>query len=193
MMYRNWLKRVLDLCGSASLIVLAFPLLAISAILVMLSSPGNPLFTQRRVGRNGKVFEIYKLRTMTVNKERKVGQTRVDDPEVLFVGKFLRRLKIDELPQIVNVFLGDMSLIGPRPCLEITYDEMPEWARERFNVRPGLTGLAQINGNIELTWEQRWRYDVEYVRSVSLFQDMRILAKTALVVLLGEGRFRREI
>jgi undecaprenyl phosphate N,N'-diacetylbacillosamine 1-phosphate transferase len=193
MMYRNWLKRAFDLCVSVSLIMLVFPLVAISAILIMASSPGNPLFMQRRVGRNGKVFEIYKLRTMTVNKEREFGQTRADDPEVLFIGKFLRRLKIDELPQIINVFLGHMSLVGPRPCLEVTHDGMPEWARERFNVRPGLTGLAQINGNIELTWEQRWRYDVEYVRSVSLFQDMRILAKTALVVLLGEGRFRREI
>lgn len=193
MNYRDCVKRGFDLSVSFFLILVAFPLLGICSIAVMLSSPGSPLFMQRRVGRHGRVFEIYKLRTMTVNKDRKIGQTKGDDPEVLFVGKVLRRLKIDELPQIFNVFLGDMSLVGPRPCLEVTYDEMPEWARERFIVRPGLTGLAQINGNIELTWEQRWRYDIEYVRTVSFFQDFRILLKTALVVLLGEGRFRREI
>lgn len=193
MTYRNFLKRIFDLGVSSFLIVLALPLLVASALAVVLSSPGSPLFTQRRVGRNGRVFNIYKLRTMTVSEDRKVQQTRSEDPEVLFVGRFLRRLKIDELPQIINVLLGDMSLVGPRPCLEVTYDEMPEWARERFHVRPGLTGLAQINGNIELTWEQRWRYDIDYVRRLSFLLDLRILAKTVLVVLLGEATFRTEI
>ena len=101
----------------------------------------------------------------------------------------MRRLKIDELPQLINVLKGEMSLVGPRPCLPVTAKEAPGWAQKRFEVRPGLTGLAQVNGNIGLSWEQRWIYDVYYVETINWHLDCKILFKTILVVLLGEERF----
>jgi len=190
-MYKSYLKRAIDILLSSLLIIIFLPLLFISVIAIIISSSGSPLFKQRRVGRNGRIFTIYKLRTMTINTKRSIKQTKIDDPELFLVGRLMRRLKIDELPQLVNVFLGEMSLIGPRPCLEITFDEMPNWAKERVNIRPGLTGLAQINGNIDLTWEERWYWDIKYVHSLSFCLDFYIIARTALVVLLGEGRLRR--
>lgn len=191
MSYKLIFKRVFDIVLSVLFCVVAAPLLVVSIVAIVTSSPGTPFFLQRRVGLHGEIFYIYKLRTMTLNNNRQVKQTRMGDPDVLKVGKLLRRLKIDELPQIFNVLKGDMSLIGPRPCLEITRDAMPQWALTRFDVRPGLTGLAQINGNIELSWEQRWRYDVKYVKSISLILDFKILIKTILVVLFGEDKFKR--
>lgn len=191
MSYRLVFKRTFDIVLSVLFCFLAAPILAFSIVAIVVSSPGTPFFLQRRVGLCGSVFHIYKLRTMTLDTNRKISQTRGGDPDVLRVGKLLRRLKIDELPQIFNVLMGDMSLIGPRPCLEVTKNEMPDWALKRFDVRPGLTGLAQINGNIELSWEQRWRYDIKYVQDVSFLLDIQILIKTVLVVLLGEDKFKR--
>lgn len=191
MSYRTVFKRIFDIVLSVLFCILAAPLFAFSIVAIVVSSPGTPFFLQRRVGFHGAVFHIYKLRTMTLNDKRGIGQTRRGDPDILKIGKLLRRLKIDELPQIFNVLIGDMSLIGPRPCLEVAKSEMPEWALKRFDVRPGLTGLAQINGNIELTWEQRWRYDVNYVQGISLMLDLKILIKTVLVILLGEEKFKR--
>lgn len=191
MSYRTAFKRIFDIVLSLFFCILAAPLLAFSIVAIVVSSPGTPFFLQRRVGLHGSVFHIYKLRTMTLDKSREISQTRGSDPDVLRVGKLLRRLKIDELPQIFNVLMGDMSLIGPRPCLEVTKNEMPKWALKRFDVRPGLTGLAQINGNIELSWERRWRYDVKYVKGISFLLDVHILIKTILVVLLGEEKFKR--
>ena len=158
---------------------------------VRITSEGPGFFRQTRVGLGGHAFVVLKLRTMSVKQDRPLAQTTLQDPDVLPAGRLMRRLKIDELPQLWNVFRGDMSLIGPRPCLEETRDEMPPWARRRFEVRPGLTGLAQVSGNVALTWEERWRHDVKYVDQLSFLVDLKILMKTVLVVLLGEEKFKR--
>ena len=169
--------------------LVAGPVILLAAALIRLTSPGPAFFLQQRVGRDGHPFTIYKLRTMHVNEKRVLSQTRADDPEVIAVGRIFRRLKIDELPQILNVLKGDMSLIGPRPCMRQTFEAMEEWAKERAKVRPGLTGLAQVSGGVLLSWDQRSRLDVRYVRECSALLDIRILLKTVAVVLLGEEKF----
>lgn len=193
MIYRNRLKRGLDFALALVAIALfVLPLLVAMAV-IRIASPGPVFFMQKRVGLSGRTFRIIKLRTMTVNTERKLIQTTNADPEVFAAGRVLRRLKVDELPQLFNVLNGDMSFVGPRPCLEQTRDEMPDWARQRFRVRPGITGLAQVNGNIALTWPERWEHDIDYVDRVSFCLDIKVVLKTFLVVLLGEDRFRKTI
>jgi undecaprenyl phosphate N,N'-diacetylbacillosamine 1-phosphate transferase len=192
-MYQSLFKRPLDFLVAMFALVVFLPILIVSTIIIMVESPGSPIFMQRRVGKHGQVFEIFKLRTMTIDPLRTMGQTRGSDPGVLRAGRILRRLKIDELPQVINVLKGDMSLVGPRPCLEVTFNEMPKWAKQRFTIQPGLTGLAQVNGNIELSWEQRWLYDVAYLRKITFKGDLSIFLKTLLVIILGEARFRRKI
>jgi undecaprenyl phosphate N,N'-diacetylbacillosamine 1-phosphate transferase len=190
MMYDKFFKRLIDILISLLLIIIAIPFLLVAAIGIKLSSPGPILFLQKRIGQKGNGFQIYKLRTMELDTGRKIGQTYTSDPAVFRFGKILRRLKIDELPQIFNVLRGDMSIVGPRPCLKETYVNMPKWARARFLVRPGITGLAQISGNVALTWEERWMHDVHYVEKLSLIVDFKIVIKTIAVVVAGEERFK---
>lgn len=192
MIYNGFgIKRLLDLLLSSLALLLLGPIIAICGLAVRMTSKGPAFFCQRRVGKNGRLFLIYKLRTMRVDPGRTLKQTLNADPEVLPIGRILRRLKIDELPQILNVLKGDMSLVGPRPCLPQSLEEMPNWARRRFEVRPGITGLAQVNGNIALTWEERWQHDLHYVERYSFAGDMQIITRTILVVFFGEARFRR--
>jgi undecaprenyl phosphate N,N'-diacetylbacillosamine 1-phosphate transferase len=190
MTYERTTKRIFDIIISLFILAHALPVLLFSTIAIALFSPGPIFFRQRRVGLKGKTFDILKLRTMNVNPMREVKQTMLTDPEVFFVGRFLRRLKIDELPQIFNVLLGEMSIVGPRPCLETTFSAMPDWAKRRTEVRPGITGQAQINGNTALTWEERWLHDIDYINNISFSKDIRILSKTILVVFLGEDKFK---
>lgn len=190
MIYSKGLKRGFDIMVSLILTLIALPVLIVSAVAIKLSSPGPIFFQQKRVGLNGKEFSIIKLRTMVVNESRELKQTHASDPDVFLVGRLLRRLKIDEIPQIFNVLFGDMSLVGPRPSLLETFNEMPEWARKRVSVRPGMTGLAQVNGNVSLSWEERWKYDVKYVENVSLLTDLKLILKTIAVVVMGESRFK---
>lgn len=191
MIYRILIKRMLDIFISFILIIILSPILIISAILIKITSPGKVFFKQVRIGRNGTSFKLVKLRTMYNDPNRGLHQTRSGDSQITPVGAVLRRTKIDELPQLINVLRGEMSLVGPRPCLPHTAKEAPNWAQRRFEVRPGLTGLAQVNGNIGLSWEQRWIHDVAYVELVNWQTDCKILLKTVLVVLVGEERFRR--
>lgn len=191
MIYKKFTKRILDVTIAIIALLICGPLLVLAIAAIRLSSPGPVFFRQQRVGMNGEIFEILKLRTMTVNPQRQVNQTTLSDPEVFAIGRILRRLKIDELPQVINVLLGDMSIVGPRPCLEQTFREMPVWAKRRAEVRPGITGQAQINGNIALTWEERWRHDVDYVDNITTGRDIVIILKTVSVVLFGEENFRR--
>lgn len=190
-MYKSVFKRLIDILISFFALFLLSPLLLIAILSIKVSSSGPIFFSQERAGKGGRAFTVMKLRTMTVNPKRKMTQTTVSDPEVIPVGKALRRLKLDELPQLLNVLKGDMSLVGPRPCLVQTRDEMPGWAKKRFDVSPGLTGLAQVNGNIALTWEERWKYDILYVDNLTFVTDFKIILKTFLVVLLGEERFKK--
>ena len=187
------LKRLTDLIISLFLLILLSPILILCTLFIKLGDKGPIFYKQQRVGLNGSLFEILKFRSMTVNENRSIRQTFNTDPEVTWIGKVMRRTKIDELPQLINVVKGDMGLVGPRPCLIITYEEMPEWAKERFKVRPGMTGLAQINGNIFLSWEERWKYDIQYVKNLSILNDIKIVFKTILVVIFGEDKFKKDL
>lgn len=187
------LKRLTDLIISLLLLILLSPILILCTLSIKLGDKGPIFYKQQRVGLNGSFFEILKFRSMSVNENREIGQTFNTDPEITWIGRLMRRTKIDELPQLINVVKGDMGLVGPRPCLIITYDEMPEWAKERFKVRPGMTGLAQINGNIFLSWEERWKYDIQYVKTLSILNDIKIVFKTILVVIFGEDKFKKDV
>lgn len=183
-------KRLFDFFISFAILLLLFPLFIIVAVLIKLDSKGPIFYLQSRVGENGRVFRIYKLRTMT-NKERdpNVKQTYLQDPDITRIGGLLRRFKIDELPQIWNVFIDDMSLVGPRPALPSLYEKFGEIAKKRCEVRPGMTGWAQVNGNIYLPWEERLCLDREYVDRMSFMLDLRILVKTVAIVLFGEEKY----
>lgn len=189
-MYRKYIKRGLDIFFSLLIILLLAPLLLILFLLIKLDSPGAVFFLQERVGKDGQVFMIYKLRTM-VDKKREVAcEIYKGNQEVTGIGSVLRRFKLDEIPQVFNVFLGDMSFIGPRPALPQLYVDIPD-ARKRLQVRPGMTGLAQVHGNIYLSWEERVRLDQEYVDNLCFGLDRSILFRTIMVVLLGEDKFLR--
>ena len=187
--YRTFGKRLLDLSVSASALLAIAPLFALIAMLVKLTSRGPVFFVQERLGRGGTTFRTYKFRTMTdrlrVSHQEIFGKT----DEVTSVGYWLRRFKLDELPQLWNIVNGDMSLVGPRPALPAQLAEYTDLARCRLLVRPGLTGLAQVYGNIHLTWPERWVYDAEYAAGVSFALDVWIIVRTIGVVLLGEQRF----
>lgn len=184
------LKRAIDLL--VGLLAAPFTLLLVvpAAVAVAFTSPGPIFFSQPRLGRHGRVFTVYKLRTMTHVKRRASAEVHLDNAEITPVGRLLRRTKIDELPQLWNVLVGDMSLVGPRPCLPDLRQEFNEDGEARLLVRPGLTGLAQVNGNIFLSWPERWRFDRVYVEHLSLALDLRIVLRTVQVVLQGEEAFK---
>jgi undecaprenyl phosphate N,N'-diacetylbacillosamine 1-phosphate transferase len=190
-MYR-YIKRILDFFFSVILLLLTVPIFLLSYIAVKLDSKGPFFFIQKRLGRYGKTFDAYKIRTMT-NKPRHT-HTEIfgANPEVTKVGRFLRRYKIDELPQILNIFLGDMSFVGPRPGLPEQVSEFNEDAKMRLMVRPGLTGLAQVNGNIYLSWPQRWIYDRQYVERLSFQLDASVIIKTFKILIKGEEKFLKK-
>lgn len=180
--------RVLDLALTLPLLVLVLPLLLALLVIVRLDSPGNPLFVQTRVGRGGRTFTLYKLRGfhrhchgLSPDEEIRPG-----DPRVTRIGEFLRRHKLDELPQLINVLLGHMSLVGPRPDVPLQAQRYGDFERARLAVRPGLTGLAQISGNAWLDWGQRIRLDRWYIRNHSLRLDCAILLHTLAILARGE-------
>ncbi|WMN61173.1 sugar transferase [Pseudoalteromonas xiamenensis] len=179
-------KRLLDFFICGVVLVLLSPLLIISVVMIKLTSKGPVFFLQERLGKDGQRFQVYKFRTMTDVARKFDVQIDNSNSEVTLFGKFARRLKIDELPQLLNVLKGDMSIVGPRPCLPSLESEFNEDGRARLLVRPGLTGLAQVNGNIYLSWEERWRLDREYVEHQSLLLDIKIILRTVMVVFLGE-------
>jgi len=189
--YRNRGKRCFDLALTAPAVLLFAPVLLAVALAVRLDSPGPVLFRQRRAGRGGRPFELLKFRTMTDRPRAVDGEVLADHPELTGVGRLLRRFKIDEMPQLLNVLAGEMSLVGPRPGLVEQIADYDELGHQRLLVRPGLTGLAQIRGNIHLPWPERWRHDAEYVDTLSLVGDLVILVRTVAVILHGEERFLR--
>jgi len=190
-MYVTVGKVIFDRLFAAIALILLSPLLLAVSLLIRLDTPGSVFFLQERVGRRRTLFTLYKFRTMSVDPQRVLSQTLSGSPGVTRVGRWLRRLKIDELPQLINVLLGDMSLVGPRPCMASHLAAMDELGLKRFEVLPGLTGLAQVNGNVALTWPERQVYDARYVATVSFLLDVRIIFKTLLVILVGEGRFKK--
>lgn len=193
-------KRVVDFVGAAVLLLLLVPMLLVAAVAVKADSPGPVLFRQRRMGRDGEEFDVLKLRTMRLGAEqaraslaaRNEGDGHLfkirEDPRVTAVGRLLRRYSLDELPQLVNVLMGHMSLVGPRP-LPVEDSAFTGEARRRLLVRPGLTGLWQISGRSDLAWEDALRLDLQYVDSWSVWLDLAILLRTPTVVLRGEGAY----
>jgi len=183
------MKRSIDIVLSVIILLLISPLLIISAIAVKLTSPGPILYLQKRVGRNGKLFTIYKFRTMVKDAHKKgLGYELVEgDARITKVGLFLRRWSIDEFPQLINVLKGDMSLVGPRPTLEYQVKQYDDFQRRRLEVRPGMTGLATVSGRNLLSWNERIELDVWYVDNYSLTLDFKIILATFRTILTGEG------
>jgi lipopolysaccharide/colanic/teichoic acid biosynthesis glycosyltransferase len=186
----NPLNRVTDVAVSSTALVLASPLIALAALAIKLTSPGPVLYRQRRVGRDGVDFELLKLRTMVVGAEHRGSGYAVDkgDARITGVGRVLRRLSLDELPQLWNVVRGDMSVIGPRPTLRYQVDRYSDRQRRRLEVKPGITGWAQVHGRAALPWEDRIELDVWYVEHRSPLLDMKILARTPRALFAGTYR-----
>ncbi|WP_169237261.1 sugar transferase [Candidatus Roseilinea sp. NK_OTU-006] len=186
-------KRVMDIALSALGLALAGPLMALIALLIKLDSPGPALIRQQRVGENGRLFEMLKFRTMRAdaqhNAEHSLPHKRRDDPRVTRLGRFLRRYSLDELPQLINVLKGEMSLVGPRPELPWLVDRYESWQRRRFAVPPGMTGWWQINGRSDRPMHLHVEDDLYYIRHYSLWLDVLILLKTVPAVLSGRGAF----
>ena len=187
-------KRALDLIVAAVALAVTGPLVALAALVVRLESHGHPIYRQRRVGRGGAPFELYKLRTMVSGAETMGAGLAIDegDERITRLGAILRRTSCDELPNLVNVLRGEMSLIGPRPTVQVQVDRYTPRQRRRLDALPGITGWAQVNGRASLPWHDRIELDIWYVEHASLRLDLRILARTLRMVLTGHGLYRGE-
>jgi lipopolysaccharide/colanic/teichoic acid biosynthesis glycosyltransferase len=187
-------KRAIDIAGAAAGLAVAAPVLALAACAIKLEDGGPVLFRQMRLGRGASQFEILKLRTMTVDAEtlRSDGVVEANDPRITRIGGFLRRTAIDELPQLWHVLTGEMSLVGPRPVPPSHLERYDDTQLRRLDVKPGLTGWAQIHGRASLPWPERLELDVHYVDNQSLALDARILARTAGVLLRRDVVYRGE-
>lgn len=181
-MYRHYLKRLLDFILALVALIILAPLLFIAGILIKVKLGSPVLFRQKRPGKNEEVFEILKFRTMTDAKDGD-GNLLPDERRLTRFGKFLRSTSIDELPEIINILKGEMSIVGPRPLLVCYLERYNEIQKHRHDVRPGLTGLAQVNGRNAITWVKKFEYDVEYVRNITFMGDFKIIWQTAMKVL----------
>ena len=187
-----WLKHFLDFFFSLVLIILISPILLIVSLLIKLDDGGKVFFLQERVGKNRQIFQIIKFRTMVENATQMKGGYSVseNDPRITKIGNFLRKTSLDELPQLFNVLRGDMSFIGPRPPLTFfpkDYRQYEEWVVDRFKMRPGITGLAQVNGRNDIDWYERFKYDVEYVKDWSIKNDLKIIFLTLKIIFNKKG------
>lgn len=185
-MYKRYIKRLLDLCIAAVGLIITSPILLITAIAVKVDSKGPVIFKQKRLGLNGREYTIYKFRTMCVGAEKQGVYCYNNDSRITRVGRIIRATSIDELPQLFNMLKGDMSLIGPRPPLTYhpwTYDKYTEEQKRMFEVRPGLTGWAQVHGRKDVEWNKRIEMNVWYVDNISFMLDLKIFFITILKVL----------
>jgi lipopolysaccharide/colanic/teichoic acid biosynthesis glycosyltransferase len=184
--------RSLDLLVGIAGSILTAPLVALLAALIRLESPGDPIYTQTRIGRHGEPFRIYKLRTMVAGAESIGGGLALQegDQRITRMGALLRRYSLDELPNLWNVVRGEMSIVGPRPTVPVQVQQYTERQRGRLRVKPGITGWAQINGRASLPWPERIELDLWYVEHRSAALDLRILASTVRLVLSGEGLYK---
>lgn len=185
-MYKNLVKRLLDAIFSFLAIVVLSPVFVLLSLVGFFAMKGNPFFVQERPGKNEKIFKLVKFCTMTCDCDEK-GVLLPDDVRLNAYGKFLRSSSLDELPELFNILKGDMSLVGPRPLLVEYLPLYNEEQRRRHDVRPGLTGLAQINGRNIITWEAKFRHDLEYIQKMSFMFDAAIIFHTALKVFKREG------
>jgi lipopolysaccharide/colanic/teichoic acid biosynthesis glycosyltransferase len=191
---RDALKRLLDVALASIGLALSAPVLAVLALAIRLESPGPAFYTQTRAGKNGRPFSIFKLRTMVRGAEFTGAGLAIQegDDRITRVGRFLRRYSLDELPNLYNVLRGEMSIVGPRPTLVHQVEQYTDHQRGRLRVKPGITGWAQINGRASLPWSERIELDIWYVDHRSLSLDLRIIARTAELVLTGQGLYKGE-
>lgn len=187
--YAKYIKRTMDFFLSFCAIVVLSPLLIILTVVGAIVMKGNPFFTQLRPGKNEKIFKLIKFRTMTCEKDKN-GNLLPDDKRLTKYGKFLRSASLDELPELFNILFGNMSVIGPRPQLVRDMVFMTERQRMRHKVRPGLSGLAQINGRNNITWEQKFAYDLKYISEITFKNDCAIVFKTVFKVIKRSDTMR---
>ena len=185
-MYAKYFKRILDFVLSLIALIVLSPIMFVTYILVRVKLGKPAIFKQKRPGKDAKIFELYKFRTMTDEKDEN-GKLLPDEKRLTKFGKFLRSTSLDELPELVNILKGDMAIVGPRPLLVEYLEYYTEEESRRHEVKPGLTGLAQISGRNAISWEQKFEKDVEYVDRISIIMDFKIILKTICKVLIREG------
>ena len=185
-MYSKCVKRILDVVLSGCALLVLTPVLLVLTGLGAVMMKGNPFFTQLRPGKDEKIFRLIKFRTMTCEKD-KDGNLLPDDQRLNKYGKLLRSTSLDELPELVNIFIGDMSIVGPRPLLVQYLPRYNEEQKHRHDVRPGLTGHAQVNGRNAISWEEKFRLDVEYVDTLTFWLDVKIIFRTVGKIFKREG------
>lgn len=185
-MYAKCIKRLLDCILSLCAIIILSPLLLLLTAIGAVKMKGNPFFIQERPGRHEKIFRLIKFRTMS-NEKDKDGKLLPDEVRLNKYGKFLRSTSLDELPELFNICKGDMAIIGPRPLAKSYLQYYSDEERHRHDVRPGLSGLAQINGRNGLSWEEKFKYDLEYIRNITFLNDTKIVLKTIQKVVKREG------
>jgi len=187
-------RRAFDVLVAGTLLVLTSPVLLVAIVAIRLETPGHPIYRQRRIGKDGKPFDVLKLRTMVAGAESLGSGLAVTegDPRITRVGAVLRRLSIDELPNLVNVLRGDMAVVGPRPTVPVQVEQYTERQRGRLAIKPGITGWAQVNGRASLPWSERIELDLWYIEHRSWRLDLEILARTAKLLVSGEGTYKGE-
>jgi lipopolysaccharide/colanic/teichoic acid biosynthesis glycosyltransferase len=191
---REPLRRIFDIAVSGTVLLLTSPVVALAMLAIRLESPGHPIYRQRRIGKDGAAFDVLKLRTMVSGAEKMGAGLAVDDGDsrITRVGALLRRTSIDELPNLVNVLRGEMSIIGPRPTVPVQVAQYTERQRGRLALKPGITGWAQVNGRASLPWPERIELDLWYVEHATLRLDLRILWLTARMLVTGHGLYKGE-
>ena len=189
------MNRALDLLVAGLALLFVAPLLAVCALAIKLDSRGPVFYRQRRVGRDGVPFELIKLRTMVVGAEHSGAGLYIEDGDsrITRVGRVLRRFSLDELPNLLNVVRGELAIVGPRPTVQVQVDRYTPRQRRRLEVKPGITGWAQVNGRTSLSWPERIELDVWYVDNRSLALDLRILARTARMLVTGHGLYSTDL
>lgn len=185
-MYKKYIKRILDIILSLIAIIVTLPIFLIVGILVLIFIGQPAIFRQKRPGKNEKIFTMYKFRTMT-NKKDENGNLLPDELRLTKLGKFLRKTSLDEIPEFINILKGDMSFVGPRPLLVEYLPYYKEEEHHRHDVRPGLTGLAQVNGRNNLDWNDKFQKDLEYVNNITFINDVKIIIDTIKIVFKREG------
>lgn len=185
-MYKYFFKRVFDLLLSIIGLLILSPIFIVVLVLLMINNNGKPFFFQKRPGKNEKIFKVIKFKTMN-DKKDKNGELLPDSERLTSLGSFIRKTSLDEIPQLMNVLIGDMSLIGPRPLLPEYLALYNSEQKKRHDVKPGITGRAQINGRNAISWEQKFEYDIWYVNNISFLTDLKIFFKTFTKVFKSEG------